>query len=545
MIQTIVLATLLLAAAISANTETYCAFMTNADPPTFEVRDGIVDGCVATLTHNATRNTTGWDKIELAVVAGDWKTEVQMAGLGFVEGFVTHEAIFDHLSNTAEWLGRMGPGATDSDASSRLQTLPPWVNDELTACWTEFERRSQPDTQDGRRMRMIREQLVAMRDGYNAAADDDHQLDIVDFAAGAAMPEISLMYERQNDGVQTSDGTYDDRTDSPLATAFVVGRSSTGNEVHDDVIVAHNTVSFYGAMLRTIKAVDLTHLTDAVPVPRLLFTSYPGLVCSSDDLYHTSANITAVRVPFVRVLNNTLVHEERPSLPAWPRALLASWEATTGADWGEFFANQTDPGTDAAQWLVVDANGLVAGSPLPAGTLTSVEQIPGMTRVADVTDKLSHGPVRSFGLPSDHEISASSGFSAACQMPETGQPWCYQTNPRGEALMQHTSADDVNEAKRVISDNTYRRSDSDPAEGVAPRYDLRSPLDDRAPFGAIDGKVVHVATGVVSLRSGPTTGDGRMQSWEFGPDDDMWTPCRGLPANTAIDFPWTDVELGE
>ena len=71
----------------------------------------------------------------------------------------------------------------------------------------------------------------------------------------------------------------------------------------------------------------------------------------------------------------------------WLRNILANRLATDGASWAATFSKHAS-GTYTNQWMVVDSNKFVPGTPPPDGTLTVLEELPGNIAVHDGTPSL-------------------------------------------------------------------------------------------------------------------------------------------------------------
>ena len=102
--------------------------------------------------------------------------------------------------------------------------------------------------------------------------------------------------------------------------------------------------------------------------------------------------------------NVSAVHTR--SVPTFVRALVANAQAVGGRQWTDIFARENSGTVRYSiashcppsalltiiqynnQWMIIDYSLFTPLAPLPDGTLWIIEQIPGRTRAADVTEHL-------------------------------------------------------------------------------------------------------------------------------------------------------------
>lgn len=272
-----------------------------------------------------------------------------------------------------------------------------------------------------------------------------------------------------------------------------------------DFVAAHTTFRPYYAMLRTWKAYDFPWSASGP----LLFASSPGLLYSKDDWYTTDTLV--IMETTNGIYNQSLFDLIKPSCALmWQRVQLANFGARSGEEWTSLFAQQNS-GTYNNQWMVLDAGALGRGE--RRGVLWLLEQVPGTTQHADVSDTLlSQGFWASYNVPFFPDIYNMSGY-----------PWPseYHNVPRARIFSRDQGAVcSLEDMQALIRSNAYLTdpfSSGLPCNAVAARCDL-SPAPTapnasavhRRPWGAVDAKVVDAA----SLRRraqrvvcGPTWGE--------------------------------------
>lgn len=149
--------------------------------------------------------------------------------------------------------------------------------------------------------------------------------------------------------------------------------------------------------------------TNFIPSRASAFTSYPGTIFSADDFYIQSSGLVVQETTnevwddslWKNVKSDKIVYE-------FIRNLVANRLAKSGKEWTEIFAKYNS-GTYNNQFMIIDYNKFKNGTQLqklPDGLLWVIEQIPGMTKAADVTEVVrKQGYWASYNLPYFKEIS--------------------------------------------------------------------------------------------------------------------------------------------
>ena len=343
-----------------------------------------------------------------------------------------------------------------------------------------------------------------------------------------------------------------------------------------DVLFAHTTWNPYEAMTRIYKLYDFPFTVSDVPgsatVPgrQIAFSSFPGTFYSFDDWYTTYPAALAVLETTIINNNASLWALVRPeSVMDWARNMVANRLADDGASWAAYFARENS-GTYNNMFLVLDYARVKAAvaeaAPLLGGTLTVVEQMPGVVVVEDATPHLQPGGAGYYA--SYNRVASPWLFELTNQtalVEEFGDHFSYSNYSRAQlframapsvanatafrALMRHNdfAADAVGTQgcappARSASNAIAERGDLSPASGCA--CPGTSQLDE----GAIDAKMtdLYLMTGggppVSIVVNGPTATTqppfvwsaspfahishvGQPDSWDF-----MW-------AAMAPDFP--------
>ena len=163
-----------------------------------------------------------------------------------------------------------------------------------------------------------------------------------------------------------------------------------------ELLVGHNTWHEYKAMAyRILKRYSLPYSVMAgdgqrqrVPGHTLTMSSYPATILSLDDFLSASSGLVTTETSLF-IYNSSLLAEVKLDRQVLEpvRVMVANRLATTGKQWTEIFSRYNS-GTYNNQWMVVDYKQVGEGAGLGRGALWVLEQLPGLTRAEDQTDRL-------------------------------------------------------------------------------------------------------------------------------------------------------------
>ena len=369
------------------------------------------DACrnsAAVIVLNRTRNTTGWDLVDItpnaSLLARDSKTAYYYSG--YAEGFQTWD---DILSNNYSTQGALHGAARQ------------WIEQDIA--WVRSDEGKDPFTRDAsRRFVMLLEGIVA---GINDAIDANRSsavkwafYDIFTLNMQAELGDVLTATAGLNASLVGGDGLRDPAFalvtgDAPLRRknldrGFGSHCSALIKVTADDVFFGHDTWSSYSSMLRQFKTYNFE--------TTVTLSGYPGCISSIDDFYMTG-NGLAVTETTMSMFNTTLtrMYVTPNTLPVFMRVMIANVWATSGAEWSTMFLTNNS-GTYCNEWMIL-ATPLITSSnlqSLPPGTFWVVEQLPGPYSVAqDMTWYLNvnkHWP--SFNIPYFPSVYKISGVAA-------------------------------------------------------------------------------------------------------------------------------------
>mmetsp|Transcript_57612 Transcript_57612/g.122525 ORF Transcript_57612/g.122525 Transcript_57612/m.122525 type:complete len:657 (-) Transcript_57612:52-2022(-) len=307
-----------------------------------------------------------------------------------------------------------------------------------------------------------------------------------------------------------------------------------------DLLMGHTTWDDYSKMTRVYKYYTL-HLDDAGSVSTTIaFSSYPGLVSSTDDFYMMDAGLT--------VMDTTLIIlDERawekvpmsPTLPNFLHVMATNRLARTAPDWAAQFLSGLS-GTYTSQWIVVDFNQFTPSENLKSDSFWLVEAVPGVSHAQDMTEYLSsHGYFASYNRPFFTRTRAASGHSRA--QASHGALYSFEENPRAKLFAKQAhEVNGITSMRGLMSENQFPHAGSSAGHQISARMDLLA--KDPIPNGGIDSKITNYCLHkkmMVQARSGPSHESLAPFRWtQEGTGDQLWPgyPHIGQPDVWNFDY---------
>eukprot|EP00768_Dysnectes_brevis_P001877 gnl/Dysnectes_brevis/1541_a1749_3544.p1 GENE.gnl/Dysnectes_brevis/1541_a1749_3544~~gnl/Dysnectes_brevis/1541_a1749_3544.p1 ORF type:complete len:535 (+),score=211.26 gnl/Dysnectes_brevis/1541_a1749_3544:30-1634(+) len=469
-------------------------------------------------------NVTGWSPIQI-VTNSDWANDLQMKAAGYIEGYLFPEHLYNHRLNLNDWfLFDYVPGGVWPDE------LYVYLQENLDWTRQQSDRLASSDPL-WRQVQYTLNHFDGLVAGYNKAATPDRQLSELDMwmylASGDLLDVVNFIEPSLRPDPEHM-------TPEELTHRFEVDSHCSGlirmNDDFSDVYVSQVAWFFLGAQTRVAKTYELNLNDNDMPIRRIAMSSYPGFLYSFDDFILNDHEILAIETTndvFVESLYDACSSH---SIFTWIRSSCATRLATSGEEWIKHF-RRYNSGTYNNQWAITDLKRFVPGTGVRDGFLWILEQIPGYSESADVTDVfISNGNYwPSYNIPYFQDIFNISGYF---DLAVTDITWDYNMCPRAQIFRR--DAVDVQTLEQMERMMRYNQWQTDPLSlgnaGNAPasRYDLRT--DDTAmAFGAFDAKIASyglLREGIAfHAISSPTYDD--QTPWSFR--DDLYCPRRGLP----------------
>ncbi|CAG4956869.1 unnamed protein product [Colias eurytheme] len=470
-------------------------FITWSDKAVISVTDNFHDipaVHVARATYSNEINSTGWAFLELHTTA-DSSDEKQAYAAGFLEGYLTRDLIWMHWQNMLK-----GYCYNKTDVCGLIEDYVD-KNEEYLADMIN----SYPDDPYWYQVKLYKIQLEGLAVGYNQATSQPYEWltardilwinmlgDLDDLAFALTMPTLT-----------------------PEGLLFGEHCSGLVKLLPDlsDLFTSHVTWNSYQSMLRVQKMYVLNYRTspnDPRPLPgrKMSLTSYPAFIQSTDDWYITSAGLVAAETT-IGNSNRTLFSLVQPTgqVMEFVRAMIATRLAKSGREWVEIF-RQHNSGTYNNQWYIVDYKKFksktdVSAGKIEDGLLWVIEQLPGNTEAADLTEELKRTTYfPSYNIAYFPRIFNLSGGNE--RVATFGDWFGYKTNPRARMFQKkQSSITSLHATLTVMRYNDYKH---DPlarcpcappysaCNAIAARNDL-NPANGTYPFRAL-GHRSHGAT---------------------------------------------------
>ncbi|XP_072949118.1 putative phospholipase B-like lamina ancestor [Epargyreus clarus] len=369
--------------------------------------------------------TTGWYVLEVET-DGSYPDEIQAYAAGVVEGALTSYLIHTHLENTIR------AKCEDQPLEKQCEKLRDAL-DKSVNIWKSHAADKGATDPFWHHVSLYYAQISGMYTGWKYGimrSQNEYEADISDLFWLNSVAEVAEIQHKLNISLE----------DTPvsrlpgLSSAFlrIVNDTNEDGTTTKKLYVAQNVAGSYSSMTRIMKRYKLNyHRTskDTAPAPGVTveFTGYPGSITSQDEFYVVKGENHRMVVSGTTLKNyNSKLWKDvniTEQIPIGPRITAANHLATNVSSWGRTLATYNS-GTACKQWLVVDYNKFDhlhnspntdavpkthkkeyatevivnkesdikhtivhrAGNGRAKGLLWLIEQVPGRTHSADLSD---------------------------------------------------------------------------------------------------------------------------------------------------------------
>jgi len=359
----------------------------------------------------------------------------------------------------------------------------------------------------------------------------------------------------QLDALRRADGA--NATEDPLDDAHWERRLETTGHCsaliklmpgNKDVYVGHTTWDDYSKMTRIFKYYNFPFDGAATMASKIAFSSYPGVISSTDDFYAMSSGMVVMDTS-LEILNPFIWDKVEdfpgnPHIPNFVHLMITNRLAKNGAHWTRLFSTQ-NTGTYNSQWMIVDYNRFKAGQPVPDDFFWLLEAVPGLTHAADMSHHLrDNGYWPSFNRPYFDDIREVTGHKAAQR--SHGSIYSWLNNPRAQIFKGgQAGVGSLLEMRELMSRNLFPFTGVlpiEPGHEISARMDLSPSMP--IPNGGIDSKVMNrclMQKLEVQAKSGPAHGAVPPFKWARPDGTELWNgyPHMGLP--NVWNFGWVQM----
>jgi hypothetical protein len=272
----------------------------------------------------------------------------------------------------------------------------------------------------------------------------------------------------------------------------------------------------------------------------MIFSSYPGVVTSTDDYYVMDSGLVVTETTISMLTDEPFdkLDDSPKHVPDFVRIMVANRMAKSARDWVSIM-NETSTGLYDSQWMVVDYKRFKNGVALN-GTFYVLEQVPGVSHFEDQTEYLKkHGYWGSYNRPWYPEVRKSMDADEVQKL--HGRMFSRDKSPRANifratAPKVMTLADMAHEMVRNKWPHEIDGGDGNtPDHAIAARSDLDKFSPD--PNGAGDAKITNMCLAkklMANAISGPTHENEPVFEWT--PKLAKQWPTEGLPRK--YNFSW-------
>ena len=598
----------------------------SANKHQYHIVKGKVDSSagVAWGFYNDVTNSIGWSILQIDT-GSKFLDEEQMYAAGLLEGYMTATRIRQLYINDKA----LREEAQLGSLYSYFEVQDDFIRKKYRAAVSisPSSSQGQDDHAYWRQVGLELAQLDGMLDGYNMAVPKDQQLtlgdmwllnmdgDVIDLERAFSTGQLSVAQVSNEAEVNPSSvGGMGDLTGSmklieEASSAGARKRSPKNQKLSDaerysekrwdilqrhsrcsalikvlpdfsDVYVGHTTWADYSELLRIWKTYNFNLKDPAVVTKKISFSSYAGMISSTDDWYITDSGLLILETT-TNVEDENALSQINPkgSVVSWIRTMVANRLAGNGKDWTDIYAQQNS-GTYNCEWMILDYNKFSPGKKPEPGFFTMIEQVPGKVHKEDMTNTLlrrgddkclktgssehqdtckeKHMYWPSINRPYWKDIRDAAGYPLDNSGSPQNEFFSFEDNPRGRVFQRDQKF--VGSVLDMMALMQYN-DPSDPLQrkaghAIAARFDVpdaESGDTPRKPTGGIESKVtnskmVHEMITVAQL--GPSH-ESKLPKWRdpggkravpmkpFRWDSDpsfMKVPHFGIPME--LNFPW-------
>ncbi|OQR76026.1 putative phospholipase B 2-like [Tropilaelaps mercedesae] len=462
-----------------------------AVPPRFQVVSGPSEGwSMAWGSFDNQIHKTGFSYLEITTNVS-FPDHHQAYAAGILEGYLTRHLIWMHYNNTMR--------DYCNGQKAYCAKLNKFLQDNLDYVYQNIKQQREEDAY-WFQTDLALMQLLGIQDAWTGAEDDQY------FPRKDGYTSVTPLLFLNVDGDLED---LEKALQSPKKLRVEGGGHCSALvkllSNNTDLFVSHVTWSDYSTMLRILKKYTLNYRQTLwgesfIPGPTVTFSSSPGRIFSGDDFHLISSGLVSMETT-IGNSNPALWSKITPKCNLeWVRTIVANRLARTGEEWYKMFQREQS-GSYNNQWMIVDYKRFTPGKNIQPGTLTVLEEIPGMVKFADQSDllsKQSYWP--SYNIPFYQEIYNASGWPRMVK--KFGDWFTYDRSPRANIFRRdHTKVSDIDSMLKLMRYNDYQRDEFSRCNctppysaenGISARCDL-NPANGTYPFAAL-GHRSHGAT---------------------------------------------------
>lgn len=466
--------------------------------PTFNA--DILENADAWVYWEDALNFTGWYQLH---VKGNPKSSDEdiMTCAGFLEGYVSHDRIYNHFNlifDIQEW----ERPTTEKPQRRYPQVIKNYLSANLNYIRESIDAYS-ATSKYWQEMGLIMKQFDGLVAGYLAK-------DKISGTKDATMDEFDLWFQQSEGDMFDISEMFPDAVQSKQKQGIGPGAHCSGLvrllPDYSDIYFSHDAWSDFRELHGQLKEYDLP--IRKFKAHKITMSTRVGKLSSYDDFYINDQGLFVLETTLGN-FNEELYEHNTPAAPfTWIRAIHATWTSDSGKEWTETFGKHNS-GTYNNQYLVIDSKKLKRNVKPEKDLFWVIEQIPTTFESADLTDVL----VRDGYFPSINTPYFDRLFKLAhypeqiASWGEDGNYWDLKTSSR-YLLMQREAPHIMNfdQFKDFMRYNRYQvdpYSNGDPGQGILARYDQRpgfNPHFKKRMFGGLDTKALKLTEATAAMK---------------------------------------------
>ncbi|KAH8320211.1 hypothetical protein KR067_003581 [Drosophila pandora] len=322
---------------------------------------------VARICYKDSVYENGWAQIEVETQRNyeDW---VQAYAAGKLEGSLTWYNIYNQWSNTI---------STSCERDESSKNFCEWLRKLLKSNFERLKAKAAVKAKVDHywhQLNLFFTQLEGLADGYvqgaiRARSELEEEIKLEDFLmmnAAADIQDLKIYYENYvlPNGTVGEDAGPDQPKNFFLPSASMLTRivPQENSPQTLQLLFGHSTAGSYSSMLRIQKRYQFHYhfspnqRSNSIPGVDITFTSYPGILGSTDDFYVVKGRHVQAIVGGVGIKNDNLQLwksvDPRAMVPLVARVMAANRISQTRQTWANAMAKH--PVTGAKQWITVD-----------------------------------------------------------------------------------------------------------------------------------------------------------------------------------------------
>lgn len=460
----------------------------------------------ATLTKSLTQK--GWDFLALSSYQGDqekYMDDTKAYAMGFLEGSITSERIWAHYLNMKTYSYADSNGKMTDNTREYLERNYEWM---------KIQAVTNKNSDDyWYHVYTIIRQMEGLLDGYNSNVDENRKISYAEFQVMNAAGDFSEInywnstHTRPTFHKMTTEQIYDFVEANSHCSALMKVSSD-----FSDVWFGHNTWTTFTSMIRIFKEYRFKSNKKSEKSKTVAFSGYPGTLSSIDDFYINDKDLYITETTN-QVFKTELFDKLTPeSLLTWMRTMIANRLSDNSKTWTEIFA-KFNSGTYNNQFQILDLKLIdTENKSISDNALWIIEQIPGFTQSADVSNILRYGFWPSYNSAYFKDIRAISGYDEQLKnKPELKDAIDYDGCARANIFRRDQyKVNSLEDFKKILRYNNYQKdplSKNNPTFAIACRKDLADNPECR---GATDAKIASIkdlkglSKKKINMISGPT-----------------------------------------